>query len=297
MPARGPRRTVRRAGSTAPTTEVKVNKALLEQVIAICTRAGEAILGVYNSSADLQVEIKADDSPVTAADLAAHAILAPALAQLIEGVPVLSEEQQMPPFEERRQWRRYWIVDPLDGTKEFIRRNGEFTVNVALIENGEPVLGVVHVPVLDITYAGCKGNGAFKRTAEGEKEICTRPLQPRLDKGLPVELVASRSHGAGAVDRLVARIESELGQVACKNMGSSLKLCLVAEGAADLYPRLAPTCEWDTAAAQAVVEAAGGTVVDEEFRLLRYNTKNSVLNPFFHVIGDPTFDWCELLTK
>ncbi|WP_226648873.1 3'(2'),5'-bisphosphate nucleotidase CysQ [Microbulbifer variabilis] len=272
-----------------------MNKALLEQVIAICKNAGEAILEVYHSSAELEVDTKADDSPVTAADLAAHKILAPALARLIEGVPVLSEEQEMPSFAERSQWQRYWIVDPLDGTKEFIRRTGEFTVNVALIENGEPVLGVVHVPVLDITYAGGKSDGAFKRTASGDTEIRVRPLKPRLEAGEAVELVASRSHGAGAVDQLVERIESRLGAVACKNMGSSLKLCLVAEGAADLYPRLAPTCEWDTAAAQAVVEAAGGTVVDDSFKLLRYNRKDSLLNPFFYVIGDASYDWQDLL--
>ncbi|QFT56797.1 3'(2'),5'-bisphosphate nucleotidase CysQ [Microbulbifer sp. THAF38] len=272
-----------------------MNKALLEQVIAICKNAGEAILEVYHSSAELEVDTKADDSPVTAADLAAHKILAPALARLIEGVPVLSEEQEMPSFAERSQWQRYWIVDPLDGTKEFIRRNGEFTVNVALIENGEPVLGVVHVPVLDITYAGGKGDGAFKRTESGDTEIRVRPLKPRLEAGEAVELVASRSHGAGAVDQLVERIESRLGAVACKNMGSSLKLCLVAEGDADLYPRLAPTCEWDTAAAQAVVEAAGGIVVDDSFKLLRYNRKDSLLNPFFYVIGDASYDWQDLL--
>ncbi|WP_444903377.1 3'(2'),5'-bisphosphate nucleotidase CysQ [Microbulbifer sp. CnH-101-E] len=272
-----------------------MNKALLEQVIAICKNAGEAILEVYHSSAELEVDTKADDSPVTAADLAAHKILAPALAQLIDGVPVLSEEQEMPSFAERSQWQRYWIVDPLDGTKEFIRRTGEFTVNVALIENGEPVLGVVHVPVLDITYAGGKGDGAFKRTVSGDTEIHVRPLKPRLEAGDAVELVASRSHGAGAVDQLVERIESKLGAVVCKNMGSSLKLCLVAEGAADLYPRLAPTCEWDTAAAQAVVEAAGGTVVDDSFKLLRYNSKDSLLNPFFYVIGDASYDWQDLL--
>ncbi|WP_346838063.1 3'(2'),5'-bisphosphate nucleotidase CysQ [Microbulbifer sp. SAOS-129_SWC] len=274
-----------------------MDKALLEQVIEICERAGEAILAVYNSSAELQVETKADDSPVTAADLAAHKVLAPALAELLDGVPVLSEEQELPSFDERQQWQRYWIVDPLDGTKEFIRRTGEFTVNVALIDNGEPVLGVVYVPVLNITYAGSKTDGAFKRTADGESAIRVRSLQPRLEAGEAVELVASRSHGAGAVDQLVERIEGALGSVACKNMGSSLKLCLVAEGAADLYPRLAPTCEWDTAAAQAVVEAAGGTVVDEQFELLRYNSKDSLLNPFFYVIGDSSFNWRDLLTK
>ncbi|MFI2812067.1 MULTISPECIES: 3'(2'),5'-bisphosphate nucleotidase CysQ [Microbulbifer] len=275
-------------------------KQLLEQVIGICERAGEAILEVYNSSAELEIDTKADDSPVTAADLAAHKVLEPALAGLVEGVPVLSEEQEMPSFDERRSWQRYWIVDPLDGTKEFIRRNGEFTVNVALIEDGEPVLGVVYVPVLNITYAGCRDAGgkgvAFKRTADGEQPIRVRSVRERLDAGQPVELVASRSHGAGAVDKLLERIEGELGKTGLKNMGSSLKLCLVAEGAADLYPRLAPTCEWDTAAAQAVVEAAGGTVVDDRFELLRYNRKDSLLNPFFYVIGDDSFDWRRLLS-
>lgn len=274
-----------------------VTRELLDKVIAISVEAGEAILEVYNASGDIEVDTKSDDSPVTAADLAAHKILAPALASLLEGVPVLSEEGQMPGYDVRGQWDRYWIIDPLDGTKEFIRRNGEFTVNVALIENGEPVMGVVHVPVLDITYAGAKSQGAFKRDAQGEKEIKVRAMQPRLDSREPIEIVASRSHGAGAVDALLERIEGSLGTTGLKNMGSSLKLCLVAEGAADLYPRLAPTCEWDTAAAQAVVEAAGGIVVDEQFNLLRYNQKEELLNPFFYVVGDQSFDWKTLLVS
>lgn len=274
-----------------------VTRTLLDRVIDISVEAGKAILEVYNASGDIEVDTKSDDSPVTAADLAAHKILAPALARLIDGVPVLSEEGQMPGYDERSQWNRYWIIDPLDGTKEFIRRNGEFTVNVALIEDGEPVMGVVHVPVLDITYAGGKSLGAIKRDASGEKTIAVRAMQPRLDGGEPIEIVASRSHGAGAVDALLARIEGGLGTTGLKNMGSSLKLCLVAEGAADLYPRLAPTCEWDTAAAQAVVEAAGGIVVDEQFNLLRYNRKEELLNPFFYVIGDPSFDWKSLLAN
>ncbi|WP_295803583.1 3'(2'),5'-bisphosphate nucleotidase CysQ [uncultured Microbulbifer sp.] len=272
-----------------------VTRALLDQVIDISVAAGKAILEVYNASGEIEVDTKHDDSPVTAADLAAHKILAPALAGLIDGVPVLSEEGKMPSYAERSQWDRYWIIDPLDGTKEFIRRNGEFTVNVALIENGEPVMGVVHVPVLDITYAGAKSFGAIKRDADGETAIQVRAMQPRIDGGEPIEVVASRSHGAGAVDALLERIESSLGQTGLKNMGSSLKLCLVAEGAADLYPRLAPTCEWDTAAAQAVVEAAGGVVVDDQFNLLRYNQKEELLNPFFYVIGDQGFNWKSLL--
>ncbi len=282
---------------STPSTTIPADIALLEQVICLCQRAGEAILNVYNQSQGVEVDIKADDSPVTAADLAAHAILEPGLTALLEEVPVLSEESLLPPFNVRRQWRRYWIIDPLDGTKEFINRNGEFTVNVALIENGCPVLGVVLVPVTGITYAGVKGVGAFKYENSHKRAIAVRTLLSRASGGLPVELVASRRHGAEEVERIIDNIVAELGPVTTKNMGSSLKLCLVAEGEADLYPRLAPTSEWDTAAAQAVVEAAGGRVVDVDFSPLRYNTKDDILNPYFYVIGDSTYDWQGLLRR
>lgn len=277
-----------------------MEKALLPQVIDLCVRAGEAILKVYERSEGFNIEIKADDSPVTEADLAAHAILDPGLIPLIEGVPVLSEESALPSFAERSQWQRYWIVDPLDGTKEFINRNGEFTVNVALIENGEPVLGVVYVPILGVTYAGikCDGDnkgGAWKIENNLKQPITVRSIASRTEAGLPVELVASRNHGAEAVVALMDKVSATLGEVNTKNIGSSLKLCMVAEGQADLYPRLALTSEWDTAAAQAVVEAAGGTVVDIDFNLLRYNTKDDILNPYFYVIGDTGFDWQKLL--
>ena len=184
-------------------------------------------------------------------------------------------------------------------TKEFIKRNGEFTVNVALIDNGVPVLGVVYVPVLGITYAGLEGQGAWKieqgQGQEKEQAIAVRTVASRQQAGLPVELVASRSHGADEVVALMDRVADVLGPVETKNMGSSLKLCLVAEGQADLYPRLALTSEWDTAAAQAVVEAAGGKVVDTDFNILSYNTKDDILNPFFYVIGDTDYDWQKLL--
>lgn len=271
-----------------------MNQEVLNAVVDLCQQAGEAILEVYASSEGMDINTKADDSPVTAADLAAHAILEPGLKPLIEGVPVLSEEGSIPDFSTRQQWQRYWIIDPLDGTKEFIKRNGEFTVNVALIENGEPVLGVVYVPVLGITYTGIKGVGARKITPNSNNEIRVRSIVEAQQQG-KVEVVASRTHGAEAVESLLQRIGAQLGDVETKNMGSSLKLCLVAEGAADLYPRLAPTCEWDTAAAQAVVEAAGGIVVDDQLNILRYNQKDSLLNPFFHVIGDRDYDWNRLL--
>ena len=267
--------------------------ALLPTVLTLAQAAGDAIMAVYNT-ADFNVDMKADNSPLTQADLNAHKVLEPGLLALIEGVPVLSEEGELPGWAIRKNWNRYWIIDPLDGTKEFIKRNDEFTVNIALIENGEPVLGVVWVPALNIGYSGAKGAGALKYERDGSRPIHTRSLSAR--NGDPVAVVASRSHGADAVDALLTRISGALGEVQLKNMGSSLKLCLVAEGEADLYPRLALTSEWDTAAAQAVVEAAGGQVLTDKLVAMRYNTKEDILNPFFHVIGDPSFNWHALLS-
>lgn len=274
-----------------------MDKQLLANVVEIARRAGDAILEVYNRAEGFEVEAKADDSPVTAADLAAHKILAPELAALLPEVPVLSEESSLPPFSERSQWQKYWIIDPLDGTKEFIKRNGEFTVNIALIEDGVPVLGVVYVPVLDITYTGLQGEGAWKIANGEQQSITVRSLASLKTEQLPISVVASRSHGAEAVEAMLGKLERAFGAVETKNMGSSLKLCLVAEGQADLYPRLALTSEWDTAAAQAVVEAAGGQVYDTEFNILRYNTKDDILNPFFYVVGDSSYDWPSLLAS
>lgn len=272
-----------------------VNEALAEKVVAVSQAAGRAIMRIYQSPDKLQVDTKVDDSPVTKADLAAHAVLAPALTSFLEGVPVLSEESALPPFEVRRQWPCYWIIDPLDGTKEFINGNGEFTVNVALIARGVPVFGVVHVPTLGTTYVGTPGQGAW-RLEDGKRiEIQTRTIASRQQENLPIEVVASRRHGAEAVEQVLQRIGAALGQVTTKSMGSSLKLCLVAEGKADLYPRLALTSEWDTAAAQAVVVAAGGQVVDDKFEALKYNGKDDILNPYFYVIGDTTYDWRTLI--
>lgn len=179
-------------------------------------------------------------------------------------------------------------MDPLDGTKEFIRRNGEFTVNVALIESGQPILGVVYVPVSGVTYTGLKGVGASKIESGKTQAIETRCFNAE-ERALTV--VASRRHGNDRADALLKNLEQCMGRVETRNMGSSLKLCLIAEGAADFYPRLAPTCEWDTAAAQAVVEAAGGAVLDDQLQPLTYNGKDSLLNPDFFVVGDPGVDW------
>ena len=272
-----------------------INESLLSQVIELCRQAGDAIMEVYESSEGIEVNTKADDSPVTQADLAAHDILEPALAQLLDGVPVLSEEGEIPDYSVRQQWQQYWIIDPLDGTKEFIKRSGEFTVNVALISDGEPILGVVYVPVTGVTYTGASSLGAYKIDNGNKRGIQVRSIASCQQQSIPVSIVASRNHGAEAVTTLLDNVSKGLGATTTTNMGSSLKLCLIAEGTADLYPRLAPTCEWDTAAAQAVVEAAGGMVLNDQMKILRYNQKDSLLNPFFYVVGDKDFDWPALL--
>lgn len=274
-----------------------MNKLLADQVVSICKEAGAAILEVYHRESGFNVESKSDDSPVTEADLAAHRVLIAGLESLVEQTPILSEESELPDYQQRSQWSRYWIIDPLDGTKEFINRNGEYTVNVALVENGLPILGVVHVPVLDITYVGVAGLGAWKIEQGKESLIQIRTLDSRVDQGLPIEVVASRRHGAQEVEDMIDALTQAFGNVTTKSMGSSLKLCLIAEGKADLYPRLALTSEWDTAAAQAVVEAAGGRVMTTEFETLKYNTKDNILNPFFFVIGDTGHAWDETLNQ
>jgi 3'(2'), 5'-bisphosphate nucleotidase len=260
------------------------NTLLLDPVIDIARRAGEAILAVYNT--DFDVEHKADRSPLTEADMAAHRTIVAALRELTPETPVLSEESSSVPFEERRHWSRYWLVDPLDGTREFVKRNGEFTVNIALIEGGRPALGVVHVPVSGITYYGAGSRAFRQRSHERPEPISVAPRHHR-----PLRVAGSRSHAGDSLKRFLVN----LGEHEIVSMGSSLKLCLVAEGSADIYPRLGPTSEWDTAAAQAVVEAAGGRVTDTAMQPLRYNTKESLLNPHFLVFGDTGVDWSRFL--
>ncbi len=257
---------------------------LLAEVRRLVGDAGNAILEVYASGHD--VEYKADDSPITRADRAAHEILSAGLARLTPGIPVLSEESaEEQAFEVRRHWREFWLVDPLDGTKEFIHRNGEFTVNVALIREHRPVLGVVGAPVLGLTYYGAEGLGAF-RAATGTAPTAIH-VRPAAD---PLVVVGSRSHRGDSLDAVLAR----LGPHEMRPMGSSLKFCLVAEGTADLYPRLGPTSEWDTAAAQAVVEAAGGRVTTLDGLSLSYNARETLLNPHFLAFGDASRDWHRL---
>jgi 3'(2'), 5'-bisphosphate nucleotidase len=270
--------------------EADDSSAPLEAILAIATEAGRRILDVYDRP-DFDVTAKGDGSPLTAADRAAHDVIVARLASVSPGLPVLSEESTDVGYPERAAWRRFWLVDPLDGTKEFIKRNGEFTVNIALIDHGRPVLGVVYVPVTGVAYLGRSGEGAWK-----EKDGKRHSIRVRAYRGGKAIVVASRSHSGPEVDRFLERLNAREGNYETASMGSSLKLCLVAEGAADVYPRLGPTSEWDTAAAQCVVDAAGGRVVDLHGEPLRYN-KADILNPWFLVIGDPAYDWRALLDR
>jgi 3'(2'), 5'-bisphosphate nucleotidase len=256
-------------------------KALLPHVSALAVRAGRAIMEVYEQT-DPGTTYKADDSPLTKADLASHHLLINGLRELTPVLPMLSEESAVTSYDDRLNWERYWLIDPLDGTKEFLKHRDEFTVNVALIDRGAPILGVVHAPALDVTYAAARGLGATKQ--EGR-----RPAEPihvaDYRKG-GLKVVVSRSHAGPEIEAVLRMLEP----VESISVGSSLKLCLVAEGAAHFYPRLGPTMEWDIAAAQCVVEEAGGSVTDLDGRPLRYN-KPSLENPHFVVCGAPPVPW------
>lgn len=261
------------------------NQYTLEDIIRLSVSAGDSIMEVYNT--DFDVEQKSDNSPVTAADMAAHHVIVNGLNKLTPDIPVLSEESAKIPFEERTQWQRYWLVDPLDGTREFVKRNGEFTVNIALIDNHESVLGVVYAPVTGDLYYAERGNGAYKKLPDSEPT----KISSRKKEGQCTIIAGSRSHRGDSLTHFLKNI----GEHEVIPMGSSLKSCLVAEGRADIYPRLGPTSEWDTAAAQCVVEEAGGLLTTTDMKPMRYNTKDSLLNPHFLVIGDPDFDWSRYL--
>lgn len=243
---------------------------LRHQVAAIAKSAGAAILPFFDQQ-PLDIRQKADGSPVTIADLTAHQVIVDGLQQLQPVLPILSEEAADIPFSVRRHWRRYWLVDPLDGTKEFSRASAQFTVNIALIEDGAPRLGVVYVPVTDRLYCGEVGVGAWCNE---------RPIQARPTRGEQDVVLGSRSHASAKLDDWLQQLPQDYELQA---VGSSLKFCLIAEGKADIYPRFSPTCEWDTAAGQAVAEAAGARVLTTDGRPLRYNQHDSLINDHFIV--------------
>lgn len=231
-------------------------KELLNIAIEAAKEAGKEILDVYNNS-NFEVEIKEDNSPLTIADKRAHEKIVEYLSKT--NIPVLSEEGADIPYSERKNWKELWIVDPLDGTKEFIKRNGEFTVNIALVRNGLPILGVIHVPVKEITYWGCEGLGSEK----------TNQKLPIKNENKPYKIVGSRSHMSAETEEYVNELRKTHSELEMVSMGSSLKICLVAEGEANEYPRFAPTMEWDTAAGHAIAKFAGKQFID-------YTTKNEM---------------------
>jgi 3'(2'), 5'-bisphosphate nucleotidase len=256
----------------------------LKTIISASILAGKEILKVYET--DFSIEYKSDESPLTLADQNAHNIIVSCLKET--GIPVLSEEGKSIPYSERKLWNTLWIVDPLDGTKEFVKRNDEFTVNIALVVNHEPVAGVVYTPVLDVLYVGDKSLGAFRVEEASKKanlmdELHDANRLPVVKEKDYYGVVASRSHLNKETSRFIEEVKSQHEQVKIISKGSSLKLCMVAEGTADVYPRFAPTMEWDTAAGDAVVRASGSTVINAETNEPLIYNKESLLNPWFLV--------------
>lgn len=259
---------------------------LLPAIVKLAKEAGKEILTIYQRSEKVAVHLKKDQSPLTVADLIANQIIINGLKKLTADWPVLSEESPSIAMAERANWQRYWLVDPLDGTKEFLNKGDDFTVNIALIENQQPVLGVVYIPVEQCCYfAG--DQGAFKQ--EGENS--SKKIHTRIPAVPPLIVAASRSHGLNELQVFL----NQMGDHTIVNRGSALKFCLVAEGIADLYPRFGPTSEWDTAAGQCIVEKAGGRVTDLTGQVLRYNTKDSLINPQYMVVGDINLNWQKYL--
>jgi 3'(2'), 5'-bisphosphate nucleotidase len=265
--------------------DLKIAERLTQDALTIARQAGERIVEVYGG--DFDVSYKSDQTPLTTADLAAHEIILGQLQELDPKLPVLSEESDAISFEERHGWDTYWLVDPLDGTREFLRRNGEFSVNIALISNNRPIAGVIFAPILQVAYFATHTCGAFKQVGESTPKLIHVRSAPK-----PVTVARSRSPVTGPNLR---QFLDGIGDHDEIPMGSALKSCLVAEGVADIYARLGPTGEWDTAAAQCIVEEAGGYVTDTRSRGLTYNMRESLINPNFLVYGDDQIDWAQHL--
>lgn len=258
----------------------------LELSIKLSIEAGRAILRVYQG--DFSIDRKSDDSPLTLADITSHKIISEGLSST--GIPLLSEEGKDIPYEIRRRWDFFWLIDPLDGTKEFIKRNGEFTVNISLIQGSRPVLGVIYAPVTGLLYFALKGKGAFKASINNSNVEAAIAHSQRLplncrDKSSSLRIIASRSHLSAETEAYINELKGRYRDISFLSAGSSLKFCLIAEGKADIYPRFAPTMEWDTAAGEIIVEEAGGEVLDAETgQPLKYNKKN-LNNPYFIAKG------------
>lgn len=255
--------------------------SLKNDVVKLAEKASAAILKIYAES-DVGITFKADRSPLTLADMASHQILEKGLKALTPDIPILSEESAEIPFSTRKNWQRLWVVDPLDGTKEFIQRSDEFSINIALVDNHQPVLGIIYLPVFKTVYVGIKGKGAYK----GSEAISVASVADTI------RVLASRSHPSGRLKDFV----DKLPRYQIERHGSALKTCLIAEGKADVYPRFGPTSEWDTAAGQCILEAAGGLLFDAETKQpLQYNMRESLVNPNFVAVGDTHYPWARYL--
>jgi 3'(2'), 5'-bisphosphate nucleotidase len=253
-----------------------LNNIQISDIIDIAKKAGTEILEVYNQKFDY--ELKEDKSPLTEADKRSHNLITSALKAKYPDIPILSEESKSVDYTTRKNWNPFWLVDPLDGTKEFIKKNGEFTVNIALIQDNKPILGVVYIPVYNITYYAIKGEGSYKQDKANTPLKLTGKTTIETDK---LVIIGSRSHATQELMDFVEEKKKEFKEVEFISAGSSLKLCYIAEGKADIYPRLGPTMEWDTAAAQIVVEESGKTVKKYQSRDdLTYNKPN-LLNDWF----------------
>lgn len=251
----------------------------IEKINAIAKSAGELIMEVYEK--DFSVDYKDDKSPLTEADSVANTYICKELQVITPDIPILSEENKAVPYEKRKDWKCFWLVDPLDGTKEFIKKNGEFTVNIALIENGKPVMGVVYAPALNLLYFTKQGEGAFRIDESGNNDR----LPIGANESGKIRVVASRSHMSDETKEYIENLKTDNKEVELVSKGSSLKICLVAEGSADVYPRLGPTMEWDTGAAHAIVNYAKGEIVQYGNNLPLVYNKENLVNPWFVVKG------------
>jgi 3'(2'), 5'-bisphosphate nucleotidase len=275
-------------------------RRVLPGTIELARLAGEKIMAIYET--DFQISNKKDDTPVTTADLVANELIVKTLSLLTPHIPILSEESEEIPYEKRREWQTYWLVDPLDGTRAFIEKSGEFSVNIALIYRHQPVIGVIYSPVQKIGFYACKGSGAFQLNDANESQpiqVCAQcpDKQSTGESELPRHIVVAGTRSARSIElqTFFTNLDAAFSGRKMKFMGSSLKSCMVATGEADIYARLGPTSEWDTGAAQCIVEEAGGLITDTQMRPLRYNTKASLLNPDFFVFGDKSIPWNHFL--
>jgi 3'(2'), 5'-bisphosphate nucleotidase len=260
--------------------------SLLNDVVSLAKQAGDRVLSIYQS--EFTVEYKTDKSPITVADLASHESICQGLRYLTPDLPIISEESASISFQKRRCWEKYWLIDPLDGTKEFLEKNGEFTINIALIERHKPSLGVIFVPSMNICYFARNGLGAYKQIGQAQPKVI---LGRAWKKEQPITAVISRRHGTEEQKKFLAQFSS----LNLLHSGSALKFCWVAEGLADIYPRFSPTFEWDTAAGHCILNEAGGQVIDKAGQALQYNCSSSLQIADFLAVADKRHHWLQYL--